>query len=83
MDALIDEAISIGARFLVVLASGFAESGQEGMRAQKSMLERAARGGLRIIGPQSIGLVNCRGALHCSHKAVQWRFHWRYEDRLI
>ena len=59
MDALIDDAVSVGARFLVVLASGFAESGQDGARAQQSMLERAACGGLRIVGPQSIGLVNC------------------------
>ena len=73
MDALIDEAISIGARFLVVLASGFAESGQEGMRAQKSMLERAARGGLRIIGPQSIGLVNCIDQLPMSLSQIMER----------
>jgi acetyltransferase len=73
MDALIDDAVSVGARFLVVLASGFAESGQDGVRAQKSMLERAARGGLRIVGPQSIGLVNCIDQLPMSLSQIMER----------
>lgn len=73
MDALIDEAVSVGARFLVVLASGFAESGRDGVRAQKSMLERAARGGLRIVGPQSIGLVNCIDQLPMSLSQIMER----------
>ena len=73
MDVLIDDAVSVGARFLVVLASGFAESGQDGVRAQKSMLERAARGGLRIVGPQSIGLVNCIDQLPMSLSQIMER----------
>ena len=77
MDALIDDAVSVGARFLVVLASGFAESGQDGVRAQQSILERAARGGLRIVGPQSIGLVNCIDQLPMSLSQIMERLALR------
>lgn len=73
MDGLIDDAVSVGARFLVVLASGFAESGHDGVLAQKSLLERAARGGLRIVGPQSIGLVNCIDQLPMSLSQIMER----------
>ena len=73
MDGLIDDAVAVGARFLVVLASGFAESGHDGVLAQKALLERAARGGLRIVGPQSIGLVNCIDQLPMSLSQIMER----------
>lgn len=45
-----------GTRACVVLASGFGESGEEG-RARQAALREAA-GDMRILGPNTIGLVN-------------------------
>jgi acetate---CoA ligase (ADP-forming) len=73
-DALVDEAIAVGARFLIVLASGFAESGEPGEAAQRRLVERARQGGLRIVGPQSIGLVNGHAALPLSLSQIMERF---------
>ena len=45
-----------GAAAAIVLASGFGESGEEG-RARQEELKRAA-GSMRLLGPNTIGLVN-------------------------
>lgn len=45
-----------GAAAAIVLASGFAETGAEGQRRQEAL--RAAAGSMRLLGPNTIGLVN-------------------------
>lgn len=45
-----------GTKAAVVLASGFGESGEEGRARQQQLLEAA--GEMRILGPNTIGLVN-------------------------
>lgn len=45
-----------GTKAAVVLASGFGESGEEGRARQQQLLEAA--GDMRILGPNTIGLVN-------------------------
>lgn len=77
IDSLVDEAVAVGAGFLVVLASGFAESGAAGCAAQAAMLERARRGGLRIVGPQSIGFVHAAAGLPLSLSQIMERLALR------
>ncbi|MCZ2497972.1 CoA-binding protein [Xylophilus sp. Kf1] len=45
-----------GTRAAIVLASGYAEVGPEGAQRQRQLLEAA--GGMRLLGPNTIGLVN-------------------------
>ncbi len=45
---------------LVVLSAGFAESGAEGGRRQRDLLRVARRGGMRVVGPNSFGIINTR-----------------------
>lgn len=45
-----------GTRYAIVLASGFGESGEAGRSRQAELLEAA--GPMRILGPNTIGLVN-------------------------
>src|SRR5207244_5244305 len=40
-----------GVKVAVVMASGFGETGEEGARKQKMLVEVAARAGMRLIGP--------------------------------
>src|SRR6476469_8811931 len=45
-----------GTAAAIVLASGYTETGEEGARRQKQLIEAA--GSMRILGPNTIGLVN-------------------------
>ncbi|MBU6492555.1 MAG: acetate--CoA ligase family protein [Burkholderiales bacterium] len=65
-----------GTAAAIVLASGYAESGGDGARRQQELLEAA--GPMRILGPNTIGLVNltdnivlsASGALEMDHLAA-------------
>ncbi|WP_084701184.1 bifunctional GNAT family N-acetyltransferase/acetate--CoA ligase family protein [Cryptosporangium arvum] len=43
---------------LVILTSGFAETGEEGAHAQARLVEMARINGMRVIGPNCFGLAN-------------------------
>lgn len=45
-----------GAAAAIVLASGYGETGEEGARQQRTL--KHAAGGMRLLGPNTIGLVN-------------------------
>lgn len=54
----IDSAGQAGAKGLVVIASGFAEEGHEGRSLETEMVGRAKAYGMRILGPNTTGLLN-------------------------
>ncbi|HXH56854.1 GNAT family N-acetyltransferase [Iamia sp.] len=43
---------------LVVISAGFAETGTEGARREAALVEQARRLGIRLIGPNSMGVLN-------------------------
>jgi len=47
-----------GIGFAVVLGGGFREMGEQGARQEEQMLAAARQGGVRIIGPNCIGMVS-------------------------
>src|SRR5688500_13947377 len=53
-----DEAGNAGASVAVVLASGFAETGPEGVVRQARLTEIATRHGMAVCGPNCLGLFN-------------------------
>ncbi|MCW3476452.1 acetate--CoA ligase family protein [Limobrevibacterium gyesilva] len=53
-----------------VLADGFAEAGQEGLALQRRVLAAAHGGGVRLLGPNSMGIVNVPAATACSVNAA-------------
>ncbi|WP_029137320.1 acetate--CoA ligase family protein [Nakamurella lactea] len=57
------EAIEAGARCLVILSAGFAETGPEGLRAQQELMDRARQAGVRVLGPNCVGVINTRNRL--------------------
>lgn len=50
-----------GCAAAIVLASGYTETGEDGARRQKQLMEAAGR--MRILGPNTIGLVNLTDAI--------------------
>jgi len=47
-----------GVRALVVLSEGFAESGEEGRARQAELLDVCRRAGMRLVGPNCLGVIN-------------------------
>ncbi|MDQ1378271.1 MAG: hypothetical protein QOE15_2444 [Acidimicrobiaceae bacterium] len=52
------QAVTRRARALVVLSAGFAETGPEGADLQRRLVDAARRGGMRLVGPNCLGLAN-------------------------
>ncbi|GAA4315525.1 acetate--CoA ligase family protein [Streptomyces venetus] len=50
---VVEELAEAKARFAVVFASGFAETGEAGAAAQRRLAEVVARSGLRLLGPNT------------------------------
>lgn len=54
---IIDEAGRAGTKGAVILSAGFGEVGSEGRSLEAKLLEAARRHGLRIIGPNCLGIM--------------------------
>ena len=48
----------LGVRGLVVVSSGFAETGPEGLVRQRELVRLARAHGMRVVGPNSFGVLN-------------------------
>ncbi len=53
-----EEAVRAGAKGLIVVASGFAETGEAGAALQVRLLDVARANGARLVGPNCLGLLN-------------------------
>jgi len=57
-------------RIATIFSDGFAETGPEGRRRQDEVLKLARAGGVRLLGPNCIGVVNTHGRFPLSVNAV-------------
>ena len=55
---IIKEAVDIGVKSAVIISAGFKETGPEGAELERQILEHARRGGMRIIGPNCLGVMS-------------------------
>jgi acetyl coenzyme A synthetase (ADP forming)-like protein len=53
-----EECAAKGVRAIVVVSAGFAETGPEGARRQRELLAVCRAAGMRLIGPNCLGIVN-------------------------
>jgi acetyl coenzyme A synthetase (ADP forming)-like protein len=56
--SVVDDCAARGVRALVVITAGFAEVGAEGAALQKKLVAQVRRHGMRMIGPNCLGLLN-------------------------
>jgi acetyltransferase len=63
---VIEDAARRGIKAAVVLSSGFGESGPEGRKLQQEMLAAAKRGGVRVLGPNCLGLMRTDAGLNAT-----------------
>ena len=70
VEAAVADCIARGIPAAAILADGFAESGPDGAARQALLAEQARAGGLRLLGPNSMGIVNVPARIACSVNAV-------------
>jgi acyl-CoA synthetase (NDP forming) len=58
--AALEAAIAKGVQAVVMFTAGFAETGAEGAASQQRLAELARHGGVRLCGPNCLGLFNLR-----------------------
>lgn len=56
--AVVEDCAASGVRALVVITAGFAEVGAEGREQQRKLAEQVRGHGMRLIGPNCLGLMN-------------------------
>ncbi|MET8278416.1 GNAT family N-acetyltransferase [Micromonospora sp. NPDC005174] len=56
--AVVADAAAAGVHGLVVISAGFAEAGGEGAATQRSLVRAAHAAGMRVVGPNCLGVAN-------------------------
>ena len=63
-----------GIKSVIVVSDGFAERGTEGVLLQREIVELAKQWGIRIIGPNTVGLLNTRNGFNaCPYDAGYYK----------
>ncbi len=55
---VVDECAARGVKALVAITAGFAETGAEGRALQQTLVEKVRSYGMRMVGPNCLGLIN-------------------------
>ena len=61
--AVVDDCAAAGVKSLVVITAGYAEAGDEGRARQQELVERVRGYGMRMVGPNCMGLLNAGPAV--------------------
>jgi acetate---CoA ligase (ADP-forming) len=54
----IDQLIAKGVKSIILISAGFRETGVEGEHAEKRIMEKIAKSGARLVGPNCMGVIN-------------------------
>lgn len=66
----IEDCAAAGCKVATIYTDGFAETGEDGRRRQEALVARARELGLRILGPNSMGVISPASAMPLSVNAV-------------
>lgn len=66
---VIEECGAIGTKTVIVISAGFAELGEEGQKLQDELSATAREHGIRIIGPNCLGVIRPKERLNASFGA--------------
>lgn len=73
---IIGECVDAGVRGAIIISAGFKETGEAGARLEEQIMEHVRRasarpnGGIRIIGPNCLGVMNPRTGLNATFAAA-------------
>jgi acetyl coenzyme A synthetase (ADP forming)-like protein len=63
VETVVEDCIARGVRAICVITAGFGETGPDGRSKQAALVERIRQAGVRMIGPNCMGLLNTDGAV--------------------
>lgn len=69
-EAAVAECLDAGARSIVLFSAGFGEIDAAGRAAQERMADRCRDSGARLLGPNSLGLINFHTGLYATFSAA-------------
>ena len=58
VSAVVDDCIAKGVKALLIISAGFAETGAEGREREAAILDKVRAAGIRLIGPNCMGIIN-------------------------
>ena len=67
---VIEQCCELRVPVATLFTAGFAELGEEGLRRQREMVKRARGGGMRLLGPNCMGLINVHDRIPLTVNAV-------------
>ncbi len=62
----VKDCVKKSVKTIIIVTAGFGETGEEGKKVEKELLEVARKGGARIVGPNCMGIYNAAIALNTS-----------------
>ena len=63
---VVEQSAAAGVRSLVIITSGFGETGHDGALLESKLLDVARRAGMRIVGPNCLGVSSTDPAVRCN-----------------
>jgi acetyl coenzyme A synthetase (ADP forming)-like protein len=63
VSAVVDDGIAKGVKALVIISAGFGETGPAGRALELRLLEKVRAAGIRMIGPNCMGIINTDPAI--------------------
>jgi acetate---CoA ligase (ADP-forming) len=66
LPAVLEDAIGAGVKALVIFSSGLAEVGAEGRALQEGLAQRARAAGVRLLGPNCLGMMSFRDNIYAT-----------------
>ncbi|HSV26570.1 MAG TPA: CoA-binding protein, partial [Sedimentisphaerales bacterium] len=55
--SVMKDCVRIGAKSVIIITAGFKEVGEEGRKLEQQVIEIAKQGGIRVIGPNCLGVI--------------------------
>ena len=64
VESVIDDCVTKGVPAAVVITAGFGETGEAGRAAERRLLEKVRASGMRMVGPNCMGVINSDPAVN-------------------
>src|SRR5699024_7989424 len=63
MDQVLEDCLAKDVKALVIVSSGFSDSGPEGVEQERRLVHAARAHGMRVVGPNALGVANTDGEI--------------------
>lgn len=68
---VVKDSIKKGVKVVIIISAGFKESGEEGKLLEDEIVDICTKAGVRIVGPNCLGLLSTESSLNASFAAQQ------------